>query len=862
LPHTSWLILVAGVVATLVGWHVWRSSADGQFRDELARSADALSQQLASNVRRQDQMLTSATAFFAASRRVDPGGFDTYGRVIGLGRRSREMRSMVWISGPLPSARVRYASRRDGWAEPGAEVTEVGGLSLALGRAAKSGRSVLTRTYSGLTGTPEDFAIVRPVYDGGPRPTSPRARSAVLRGWVALKLRGNGFLASDLSRVPEHLRATLVSPDGEAVSWSEKTSSPPVAPGGSVSREDPVLIYGRRWAVRTTALRTGQAGLDRVGPAVTLIAGLGLSLLLFALARMRLRAVREAREGRRSLQENEELFRTLAGSSPVGICLLDETGEARYVNRRWSDIHGTGSADDLGKPLLPALHPADESGWTAAQRRARSGAETDIECRICRPDGEERWVNYGSAALRRTNGDIRGWVVSAGDVSERKAYESELKERALHDELTGLPNRALLMERLSHALATSTRKGETTAVLFIDLDRLKLVNDSLGHSCGDEVIKTAARRLDGVLRPEDTVGRFAGDAFVTICESVTDEIDVVAIAERIILELRRPAEIDGRRLSIGASIGIAFAGPGDDAEGVLRDADAAMYHAKASGGAAIELFDSRLKSKAQERLDVESALRDALEREELELHYQPRVSLIDGNVEGFEALVRWRRPDHGLVAPGEFIGVAEETGLIMPIGAWVLEEACRQAAEWNEGLSGGEQLSMSVNVSARQIREPGLPRAVAEAVRLSGVDPACLWLEITETVLLETHGDVLTTLEEIKRLGVRLSLDDFGTGYSSLSYLKGFPIDELKIDRSFVMDLGDGDQDHELVGAIVAMGHALGFPVLAEGVETQMQLEALRGFGVELAQGYLFSRPLPAAEAGALLTGPRLVVRS
>jgi predicted signal transduction protein with EAL and GGDEF domain len=377
------------------------------------------------------------------------------------------------------------------------------------------------------------------------------------------------------------------------------------------------------------------------------------------------------------------------------------------------------------------------------------------------------------------------------------------------------------------------------------------VNDSLGHASGDDVIRTAARRLDGSMRPGDTVGRWAGDEFVVVCEDIDDETDVLRIAERIVADLGTPASIGGRRLSVSASVGVAFGRPGDDAAEVLRDADTARYQAKLQGGGGIEIFDARLKNKAQQRLDLETALREAIEREEFEVYYQPLVELPSRRPVGFEALVRWRRGDD-VVGPAEFIPVAEETGLIVPIGRWVLDQACEQVAHWNDSVE-GHPLCLSVNVSARQIVEPGLPETVTRSLSASGLDPGQLALEITESVLLESHGETLATLERLERLGVKLSLDDFGTGYSSLSYLKKFPIQELKIDRAFVTDLTESSEDCELVAAIVAMAQALDFSVLAEGVETEDQLAALLELDVGLAQGYLFAPPVPAAEADALL---------
>ena len=591
--------------------------------------------------------------------------------------------------------------------------------------------------------------------------------------------------------------------------------------------------------------------MDRAGPTITLLLGVALTLLVFSLLRLRRRAVHEARSKARDLRDNEEQFRALVISSPVGICLLDDAEECRYVNQRWADIHWIAPEEAIGKEPLPTLDAPDRAAWEAAIERGRQGEETTIECRVVRPEGGERWVGYHGAPLRHENGEIRGWVVSAVDVTDRRAYEVELKRRALHDELTGLPNRALLMEQLAHALAGSRRQGRSIGVLFIDLDRLKAVNDSYGHAVGDEVIRTAARRLDQTVRPGDTLGRFASDEFVVICEDVTEATDVLRVAERLVSELGEPAEAGGERLSVTASIGIAFGRSGDDPGEILRDADSARHLAKLKGGGGIELFDTRLNTQAHQRLELEDALRGAIDREEFEVYYQPLVDLPSRRAAGFEALLRWHRGGE-LVSPDDFIPVAEETGLILPIGRWVLAEACEQTARWN-AESGERSVSVSVNISARQIVEPGLPEAVSDALAASGLEPERLSLEITESVLLEPDGDTLATLERIQRLGVRLSMDDFGTGYSALSYLKRFPIEELKIDRAFVTDLGSQPRGLGAGGRNRRDGPRARLLRDRGGRGDGGAAGALEDLNVTRAQGYLFSPPVPVAEATAIL---------
>ncbi len=853
LAGLTWFILVAGFLASGLAWFAWRDAARAQNDAELSQRAEDLSERLATSVRRHDQVLLSTAGLFAASREVTREEFSSFSAVLGRSQSLPEARSSVWIQGRPESARVVYATNRSGWAVPARPLSSVRGIAPALRQARDGNRAVLTKTDDTRTRAPADLVMVRPVYAGAQIPDGLRDRRERLTGWVALKLRARAFLANDVHTFAAQGQAVLFSPWGKPVSWSTSRTVPPVLEGDEIHREDTLDLQGGTWVLKTSLAGAAGDPIDRTGPNVTLFLGVVLTLLLFGLLRLRRRAVREARSRARDLRDNEEQFRALATSSPVGICLLDDAQECRYVNQRWADIHDVDPVQAIGKEALPTLDPPDRAAWEAAIERGRQGDETTIECRLVRPGGGEHWVVYHGAPLRHENGEIRGWVVSAVDVTDRRAYEVALKRRALHDELTGLPNRALLMEQLAHALAASRRQGRSTGVLFIDLDRMKVVNDSFGEAVGNEVIRTAARRLDQTVRPGDTVGRFASDEFVVICEDVGDETDVLRVAERLVADLGEPVEAEGRRLSVTASIGVAFGNSGDDPGEVLRDADAARYQAKLHGGGGIELFDARLNAKANQRLALESALRDAIDREEFEVYYQPLVELPSRRAVGFEALIRWHR-DGELVGPNDFIPVAEETGLILPIGRWVLAEACEQTARWNAG-SDGAPVCVSVNVSARQIVEPGLAEAVSEALASSGLEPELLSLEITESVLLEPDGETLATLERIRRLGVRLSMDDFGTGYSALSYLKRFPIGELKIDRAFVTDLARSAEDCELVAAIVAMAHALGFSVLAEGVETEEQLGALEDLHVKLAQGYLFSPPVPAAEASAMLTG-------
>jgi diguanylate cyclase (GGDEF)-like protein/PAS domain S-box-containing protein len=439
------------------------------------------------------------------------------------------------------------------------------------------------------------------------------------------------------------------------------------------------------------------------------------------------------------------------------------------------------------------------------------------------------------------------------DALERKAVEDEIRHSALHDDLTGLPNRTLFLDRIEQALARLRRRKSLAAILFLDFDHFKVINDSLGHHVGDELLAAAAPRIKHAVRASDTVARFGGDEFAILLEEIAGEADAIEMAERVAALFTRPFVVAGSEHFVSASVGIAIAHGGELPMELVRDADAAMYRAKERGRSRYEVFDEAMRGRALARLRVENDLRRALERGELRLDYQPVVSLRDRAMVGVEALIRWHHPQRGLIPPAEFIPVAEENGLIEPIGRWVLDRACRQAAHWHAVAPDSRPLEIAVNLSAVQLTKTGLTDTVRTALQASGLDPACLCLEITETAMLRERETIEDTLRALGELGVRVVLDDFGTGYSSLSYLPRLPLDALKIDRSFVDGLGTEPRDTAITEAIVAMSRALSLGVVAEGVEHERQVAELLRLGCELAQGFHFSRPVPAGEISSML---------
>ena len=508
-----------------------------------------------------------------------------------------------------------------------------------------------------------------------------------------------------------------------------------------------------------------------------------------------------------------------------------------------------GAAEAPRRGIDELVHPDDLARVRSviAETARRSQSSSTLELRMRRADGE--WRDFEAIVSNLLENEaVGGLVINAHDVTERKALEDQLRHEAFHDALTGLPNRVLFMDRLEHAMARAVRSEQGIAVLFLDLDRFKNINDSLGHDVGDDLLKEVGRRLPKAARTGDTVARFGGDEFVVLLEDVGTPFEAAGIADRILTDLRRPVPLHGRSHVVTASIGIAFESGAHDQRDLIKDADAALYHAKAAGRSRYAIFDDARDAYPVERLDLESDLHQALARNQLRVFYQPEMDLQNGRVRGFEALVRWEHPRRGLISPVDFIPLAEESGEIVSIGQWVLEQACRQAQRWQEDLFGDEPLLMSVNLSAPEFQEPDLLLRVSRALQGSGLATERLRIELTESILMDDSPVGRQVLDDLKRLGVQLAIDDFGTGYSSLSYLKRMPVDVLKIDRSFVGDLGRDPRQASIIEAVVNVADALGMSVTAEGIEEREQLSFLTGIGCEGGQGFLFSRPVPADE--------------
>ncbi|CAA9463417.1 MAG: diguanylate cyclase/phosphodiesterase (GGDEF & EAL domains) with PAS/PAC sensor(s) [uncultured Rubrobacteraceae bacterium] len=552
------------------------------------------------------------------------------------------------------------------------------------------------------------------------------------------------------------------------------------------------------------------------------------------------------------LRDAERRYRTVIEQSPLSIHVFSPDGKSLLANSSWNELWNLGDGEEpegsnifedeqiRAMGLLPYIEEGIGHGPVTPPPLLYDPARTGRE-------GEQRWLQAFVSPVRDEAGGVREVTLILEDVTDRKALEDRLSHQAYHDGLTGLPNRALFLDRLEQALRRLKRADgarQRVAVLFTDLDNFKYVNDTLGHEAGDELLVEVAGRIASCLRPEDTVARFGGDEFVVLLEGASDP---GAVAVRISGALATPFKLNGREVFVTTSTGIAVGGPDtENAEDLVRDADVAMYRSKEAGKDRCEVYEDGMRARSSERLGLEGDMRRAVDRgcEEFVVRYQPEVDAQTGRTLGLEALVRWRHPERGLVPPDEFIPLAEETGLIVPIGRWVLGEACRRAQEWRSVHPEGPAVDVSVNLSARQFIDPGLLEDVARALGETGLDPGGLTLEITEGILTEGTSVVRATVQYLKLLGVKLAIDDFGTGYSSLAYLKRFPVDFLKIDRSIVNGIEEDPRDEAIVSAAITLAHALGERVVAEGVETEGQLARLRDMGCEVAQGFYFSKPL------------------
>jgi diguanylate cyclase (GGDEF)-like protein/PAS domain S-box-containing protein len=559
-----------------------------------------------------------------------------------------------------------------------------------------------------------------------------------------------------------------------------------------------------------------------------------------------------------ALREAERRYHGLFENAIEGIFRTTVEGHFLDANPALAHIYGFDSPEEL----IRSLRNIGTQLYVEKQRRDEfmqimklRGSVTGFESQVYRKNGDVIWISENARAVFAEDGTPIGYEGTVEDITERRLYQVRIEHQANYDTLTGLANRSLLQDRLQQALLTAASSERRIAVAFVDLDRFKFINDSLGHHVGDELLKSVAGRLKSCVRECDTVARLGGDEFVLLINGHTGPESVRQLMDRILAAVAQPWVIEQGEFLVSCSIGVALhPDDGEEAQTLLKHADSAMYRAKDSGRNNFQFFTRELNVLMTEQLELETHLRRALERNQFVLRYQPRVSLATGQIVGAEALLRWRIPQRGTIPPGRFIALAEETGLIVPIGKWVLQTACMQNKAWQD--AGVAPIVVSVNVSARQFRQESLVQTVAEVLQSTGLEPRYLELELTESMVMHDAPQLVAMLDELKQLGVKIAVDDFGTGYSSLSYLKRFPVDRLKVDRSFVEHMTTEADDATIVRAIIALGHNLGLRVVAEGVETAQQARALRAYQCDEAQGFLFARAVSSRDL------PRLVTKS
>jgi len=777
----------------------------------------------------------------------------------------------------------------------GLNVSENRQVMDALGRAAASGRVAATGLLSlAQDATPQSgFELIMPVYRAGAALATPAQRVAAMIGDTAVIIRAGDLVqkvmrGADLESDSGVLLAVYVS------ARAERARRVYASPGMDLVEAGPALperigtwlVPDYRARYSKTLDVAGQPWLfemhaaprpflrDHLGSLLTLVGGILFTLLMTAFVQTLVQRSRRVQllvnertadlklsnqrliddvlarqRTEKALQESEQRFRQLVSMSSDWYWEQDQQLRFTKITGGIAEKGGIPAERLIGKTRWECTPGMDQAEWGQAHIATLTARLPfqDLEYALIDEQGEVRWFCVNGEPVFDESGIFRGYRGTGTDITARKISEQRIHHIAQHDVLTGLPNRSLLQDRLGQAIAYSTRSGHPVWVMLIDLDRFKFVNDSMGHKAGDVLLMTVAARLRSALRDTDTVARLSGDEFVVILTEHHDEHLSADIVQRLMDSVARPVMLGSTEFFVTCSIGVAvYPTDGAPADSLIEHADIAMYRAKKLGRNNFQFYTPAMNEEALERVRIEGALRNALERNEFILHYQPQVDLASGKIVGMEALIRWQHPELGMVAPNRFIGVAEETGLIVPIGAWVMRTACAQNKAWQDAGLG--RLRVAVNLSARQFGAANLQDEIKTVLDDTALAPDCLEIELTESLFMSDVGLAVELLHSLKALGVNLSIDDFGTGYSSLSYLSRFPIDVLKIDRSFVADITRDANDAAIVASIVALAHNLKLSVIAEGVETEEQLDYLRRHGCDEVQGYYFSRPLPPQE--------------
>jgi len=869
------VVLVAGSAAVTLGTLAWYDVNKAHNHEEFQATAQELAASVKGTLEGYGDQIASAGALFLQPQ-LDRSMFHSCVENLDLYERYPGMYALGLISsipaaqratflaaargdglpdfdispaGVRPTYCVARFAETDGIASPvsllGFDVCTIPKLTKLLDGARDTGgqQTAATTTLSNAKTYSGTFIIAAPVYRGDP--TTLLQRRADLSGWVAALIDGRQLLHKALLAGLGQVGAQLYA--GSSPTRGHLVVSTPTALTGSSGASAVVHITdGGSWTVRMRALAGAPGPANPLlAPGIVFILGLLLNLgmagFVWDLGRGRLSATR-------SFRASEERFRSMAACTPVGILEMTRDGRLQYCNPRLEEITGQGRDDLVETGWLRCVHGEDRGRIVALVHTAmatRQDVRTSF--RIQRPSGELRHVRALASPVTVGAGEAR-YVATVEDVTEEIAAQQALSFQALHDPLTALPNRALFLDRLTLELSGAQRSRSGVAVMFLDLDRFKVVNDGLGHQAGDELLRAVADRFRRVVRSGETVARLGGDEFTFIFRDISDAGAAVAVANRILHVLADPFVILSREVVISGSIGIVLPAPDAQAVSVLSDADAAMYRAKEAGRARFEIFDEEQRRSLVTRVEVELELRQAIERGEFRVHYQPLVSLSTGRVVGAEALVRWEHRERGLLLPDEFIPVAEESGLIVPLGEWLFTTVAAQAGAWSRTAGAPELDTVAVNVSARQLASPDLCPVVRRVLEDSHLDARRLCIEITESVIMSDDVVTRRTITDLHDLGVHISIDDFGTGYSSLAYLDRLPVGIVKIDKSFIDQVGSERGGAPIVVAIVEMAHALGLLVVAEGVTDQAQRRMLVECGCDEAQGFLWAPAMPVNE--------------
>jgi len=884
----AWLALTLGACLSLFGWHVSKNNADRLTQARFEARSDEVHATIQARLTAYAQVLRGGQAYIGATGHPDRAGLTRLYDTLRITDNYPGMTGVVYIR-HFPHAErnhIEQAVRKD---EPGfsirppgvrkeyavvtgveprtpANMPVIGSDSWAhqtrretLIAARDSGENRITPKLSLVIDDPARpqaaFLMYQAVYRNGSAPVTVEGRRAALLGYVTAGFRIDALMLGMLGKVPDDVALRVYDAPEARTEDLFHASHPDFDFSRShYRRTRPLQIGGRTWLIDYAALPAFDANTGGQVASGRLLAGGALvSLLLFvivwSLATTRARAETLARRMTRSLREGETKLRALFEQAPIGIWLLDRDGKLLDCNEKFAEYAGAPRKQIVGRSVLAE---AEDTALGKSIRRAIAGETVQLESPYRFATSNRVPTFSWHFQPVELDGELAFVLCFVEDISARKVAEAHIEHLAHHDTLTGLANRALLKDRLQQAISAATRRKTQLAVLFIDLDFFKLINDTVGHSAGDALLVEMAARLRHCVRESDTLARIGGDEFVILLTNIRDMQDCIRVADTAITAIAQPLHIDSHTFNITGSIGIAvWPDDGTDSEALTRNADIAMYHAKKSGRNNFQFFTADMNARALELAAMERLLREALAREQFCLHYQPQVNGETGAIVGAEALLRWQHPELGLLLPGKFIEIAEERGLIDGIGRWVLHAACRQLQAWH--LAGWPNLRIAVNISPIQFRKNHLLADIADALRESGLPPGYLALEITEGAVMEDVAHASRVLNQIRALGVTIEIDDFGTGHSSLAYLKQLPIQRLKIDRSFVRDVPGDPDDAAIVDAIISLAASLKLEIIAEGVETGEQRQFLLARGCVAMQGYHFAHPLLPDEFAARL---------